>query len=1125
MSSSSSPPWLLQKLFGDPVVPCVGGRVKLTDVNRQLICVLCRGYLVDATSIVECLHSFCRSCIVLHLDKNNFCPICREDIQNSKVLKPDKALQDIVYKLVPGLYHSEMKRRQEFYQKHPHRDMHLQPECRGVSVDRIVYTADELISLSLEYYDKECEQEMWKNVTDDKGLQYKVRTDKPQRCIVRKRYLKCPAAVRMSHLKKFIRLKYNLKSWDKVELLYRRESLPEEYSIMDIAYIYTWNRNEPMRFFYKINARMMVPVTLSTDNCNTALTDSLTTEPVLSPERNTPVETTPSIAQINGSDLPSIGESTEEDKKKSIPQLLKVSVTEEPIVIEGEQLLKTESSLNESAPIIARTDLSKKDNRSSPLPPIVPLNPPISPEGSSRKENVSDNVRNNCANELSKSNSTVNMSMEEDKSVDIVEHQQTGTTATDIPMKKLEKLVDQQQIPPTTVPSNPLPPPPSALPLPKKHTGVGESKLNLSITKLIMKNKNASAAAKFVPTLQQMQQIGMHTSIPSFQQQQQQQQSPSAQPNAYVRPGFPGMHPFKRTPDAVPIRSQASTNRPPFIPVRKSYEWNKARSLAAKPLPSPVTTTVKDNKKNEKPTVENPSKKSMADKPPTTTVNSCMSSKNVDEMNAAQSLLKVGQDLRLLKPPTVTDLHDKYNCESSLQITKVTEPETNQLPVAHENHSNSQPSLQIMRVPTATDKLAKPATTTEANNGNNSGNTVVVPTKPVNKKPVPNLYSMPTKRMKEDPHIQHNNVTDNNRIERRVDTENGVLSVSLLTETSKQDMDAKRREIVQPDVSIKLMTFATESVKKAPELSPIASVGCNSKKKLDELNAISGSGTNNKKKLDEMNSIAASGGTNNKRKLDEMNSTAASGGTNNKRKSDESNPIVDGCTNNKKKLDEMNTIVGSGVNNKRKFDETSPVVGNSVNRRKQEDPERKVTPPRLGPNKDDVPQLIEINSSPYAKLLPTKKQQLATKQLHASKQQPVMKPQPATKQQSAMKQQPTSKLQPVTKVLDLSKSPPNGGVKKLATTDVSGNCSSPNSKKSTSPGLMVQPTMSSTASAAINSNLLFAAQRQAAAYLLKQHFETFNNGLMRNGGKGPVEWPRAMFNPALFARPPTNLNN
>lgn len=32
--------------------------------------------------------------------------------------------------------------------------MHLHPESRGISVDRIVYKADELISLSLEYYDK-----------------------------------------------------------------------------------------------------------------------------------------------------------------------------------------------------------------------------------------------------------------------------------------------------------------------------------------------------------------------------------------------------------------------------------------------------------------------------------------------------------------------------------------------------------------------------------------------------------------------------------------------------------------------------------------------------------------------------------------------------------------------------------------------------------------------------------------------------------------------------------------------------------------------------------------------------------------------------------------------------------
>lgn len=50
------------------------------------------------------------------------------------------------------------------------------------------------------------------------GIIKHFQTDKQQRCIVRKRYLRCPAAVRMSHLKKFIRMKYNLKPSDLVSI-------------------------------------------------------------------------------------------------------------------------------------------------------------------------------------------------------------------------------------------------------------------------------------------------------------------------------------------------------------------------------------------------------------------------------------------------------------------------------------------------------------------------------------------------------------------------------------------------------------------------------------------------------------------------------------------------------------------------------------------------------------------------------------------------------------------------------------------------------------------------------------------------------------------------------------------
>ena len=31
--------------------------MKLQDLNAHIMCVLCGGYLVDATTIVECLHS------------------------------------------------------------------------------------------------------------------------------------------------------------------------------------------------------------------------------------------------------------------------------------------------------------------------------------------------------------------------------------------------------------------------------------------------------------------------------------------------------------------------------------------------------------------------------------------------------------------------------------------------------------------------------------------------------------------------------------------------------------------------------------------------------------------------------------------------------------------------------------------------------------------------------------------------------------------------------------------------------------------------------------------------------------------------------------------------------------
>merc|ERR1719394_74065 len=97
-------------------------RVDLTELNPHIVCDICSGYLIDPVTVVECLHSFCKSCIVKHVESSKTCPICGIQIHKTKPLlslRADKALQDIVYKVVPGLYRTEMQNRMKFYTRHP----------------------------------------------------------------------------------------------------------------------------------------------------------------------------------------------------------------------------------------------------------------------------------------------------------------------------------------------------------------------------------------------------------------------------------------------------------------------------------------------------------------------------------------------------------------------------------------------------------------------------------------------------------------------------------------------------------------------------------------------------------------------------------------------------------------------------------------------------------------------------------------------------------------------------------------------------------------------------------------------------------------------------------------------
>ncbi|KAJ6651318.1 hypothetical protein lerEdw1_021085 [Lerista edwardsae] len=216
-------------------------RLKITELNPHLMCVICGGYFIDATTIIECLHSFCKTCIVHYLETSKYCPICDVQVHKTRPLlniRSDKTLQDIVYKLVPGLF----------------KTANGSNEDRGevADEDKRIITDDEIISLSIEFFDQN--RQVLKAIfyiflLERKGNKEK---EKSKEEVNDKRYLRCPAAMTVMHLRKFLRSKMDIPNTFQIDVMYEEEPLKDYYTLMDIAYIYTWRRNGPLPLKYRV---------------------------------------------------------------------------------------------------------------------------------------------------------------------------------------------------------------------------------------------------------------------------------------------------------------------------------------------------------------------------------------------------------------------------------------------------------------------------------------------------------------------------------------------------------------------------------------------------------------------------------------------------------------------------------------------------------------------------------------------------------------------------------------------------------------------------------------------------------------------------------------------------------
>ncbi|XP_063044024.1 polycomb group RING finger protein 3 isoform X2 [Engraulis encrasicolus] len=231
-------------------------KIKLWDINAHITCRLCEGYLIDATTVTECLHTFCRSCLVKYLEENNTCPTCRIVIHQSHPLQyigHDRTMQDIVYKLVPGLQEAELKNQREFYEK---LGMEVPGDLKG-----------ELNNLK-PLLDTQRNGEVKAEETAQKGDQEKTEEDNDYHrsdeqvsiCLecnssklrgLKRKWIRCSAQATVLHLKKFIAKKLNLTSFNELDILCNEEILGKDHTLKFVV-VTRWRfKKSPLLLHYR----------------------------------------------------------------------------------------------------------------------------------------------------------------------------------------------------------------------------------------------------------------------------------------------------------------------------------------------------------------------------------------------------------------------------------------------------------------------------------------------------------------------------------------------------------------------------------------------------------------------------------------------------------------------------------------------------------------------------------------------------------------------------------------------------------------------------------------------------------------------------------------------------------
>jgi len=228
-------------------------RVPIIALNENITCKICRGYFVDPTTVTECLHTFCKSCIVKHLEEANTCPECGEVIHQSHPLDYiafDRTMQDLVLKIVPSLEKCEYDRERSFYAERglpcPKDQMAEESEDKKREEEE-QRTPDANTNMDFHRFDEQVSLEL-----ERKDAEEEDKASNSGRVHLKRRFIRCSSLATVTHLKKFIakKLLSTTNRYKDIEILCNDEMLYKDHTLK-FVYVTRWRtKDPPMRLLF-----------------------------------------------------------------------------------------------------------------------------------------------------------------------------------------------------------------------------------------------------------------------------------------------------------------------------------------------------------------------------------------------------------------------------------------------------------------------------------------------------------------------------------------------------------------------------------------------------------------------------------------------------------------------------------------------------------------------------------------------------------------------------------------------------------------------------------------------------------------------------------------------------------